>query len=266
MSRPILIVFLLVLVGGTVRSQEPGADLGDRVRKLFIDKCAECHGPRLRRAKGRFGYVDDLEKVVKSYVKKGDPRESELWWYLTGEPELMPPEKKGGPLSTDELAVVWWWIAAGAPTSSTPPAVKTAPASKPLVGPFHVVLVHFPIALVLAALLAEVLYLVSGSAGLRTAAALCLGLGAASGVLAGYSGWVLAEACTEAEVADHRWTGVATVCLTVLAWGCLAASRRGKQRWATLLYRLLLLAAAILVGISGHLGGVIVHGADHLPL
>jgi hypothetical protein len=58
----------------------------------------------------------------------------------------------------------------------------------------------------------------------------------------------------------HRWVGTAASVCAVL--GALLSEwdvRRGRR---SLLFRVLLGAGAVLVGVAGHLGGTLVHGED----
>ena len=78
-----------LLAGGPgappVAGAEPGlpaeqGDLASRVRAAFSAKCAGCHGPDLRKPRGKFGYVLDLGRVAANpkLVVPGQPAESKL--------------------------------------------------------------------------------------------------------------------------------------------------------------------------------------------
>ena len=129
-------------------------------------------------------------------------------------------------------------------------------------GRLHVVLVHFPIALILAAALIE---LVAGRrAGERRseAASICLLLGALAAVVTAASGWVNAGFEPHSRsIADtllvHRWMGVATA---VLALATLVASRVAARTT----YRVGLFLTAAVVAVEAHLGGSLVHGEGYL--
>lgn len=141
-------------------------NLAAEVKAVFQAKCAECHGPQVRKPKGKFGYVLDLKKLAADpdKVVPGKPEDSQLWQLVQDE-EMPPEEAKAGPLAKEQKQIIHDWIAAGAPsTSSEPPAaptpttpstesVPTPSAEKRLLrwlGKFHVIVVHFPIALLLA--------------------------------------------------------------------------------------------------------------------
>jgi uncharacterized membrane protein len=131
-------------------------------------------------------------------------------------------------------------------------------------GPLHVVVVHFPIALLIVAAIAEV-----WSAGRRNrtpspSVHFCVLLGAAGAVAAAALGWLHARNGYGAEMPHilmmHRWLGTATaVWATGTELLCEWDERRGvRSYW----FRASLFIAALLVGASGHLGGLLVHGED----
>src|SRR5262249_37890097 len=43
---------------------DKAANLGSEVRGIFSAKCSQCHGPNLVKPKGKFGYVQDLERMA----------------------------------------------------------------------------------------------------------------------------------------------------------------------------------------------------------
>ena len=59
----------------------------------------------------------------------------------------------------------------------------------------------------------------------------------------------------------HRWTGTATALwsLGTVLLGEWDERRGVRSRW----FRICLFIGALLVGVSGHLGGVLVHGEDY---
>ncbi len=130
-----------------------------------------------------------------------------------------------------------------------------------VLGRLHPVLVHFPIALLLAALVAELLR--PRRAGPSEAGWFCLVLGTFGALAAALTGWLFAAHDTPGlpELLErHRWSGIgaaasATVTL-VSAWrwrksGAEALARPTRAGlWLT----------ALLTGLSGHLGGSMVYG------
>jgi uncharacterized membrane protein len=135
-----------------------------------------------------------------------------------------------------------------------------------LIGRLHPMLVHFPIGLVLIAAVAEVVAMTSDRREWRTVAVTNVRVGAAFSISAAVAGWRLAcspgiEATSSLEV--HQWLGtiaaVAVVGAAVATAGADARSPFG--RWV---YRTVLFWAAALVAVTGHLGGLLVWGADFL--
>ena len=127
-----------------------------------------------------------------------------------------------------------------------------------LLGRCHLLVLHFPIALVVTAAALELFRarkpVVSG-----TSVTLVLfgALGAAATV---GSGWLYAE---EEGGGDplfwHRWVGVASAVVILLAALVGLAARR-KESGPASAYRGLLFLAAVLVSVPGHLGGSMVNG------
>ncbi|MCU0254285.1 MAG: hypothetical protein MUE47_07060 [Acidobacteria bacterium] len=134
-------------------------------------------------------------------------------------------------------------------------------------GRFHPATVHFPIALIAVAALFEILGAARRERALSVAAVWLAGLGAAGAVAAAALGWSAAAFSSfPGELArvleTHRWLGLATAATAVLAaLAGVQALRRGAG-WP-FLFRLLLLAAAVLVLITGFFGGILIYGFDH---
>lgn len=144
-----------------------------------------------------------------------------------------------------------------------------------LVGRAHPALVHFPIAFLLLAALIEGVNALGGLFGresgrrpARTAWILLL-FAALSAAATTFSGWTLSERMTispkYAELIEwHRWSGVATAGVALVALVPALLARGGERRGALRGYRLLLLIGAGGVGFTGHQGGQLVHGLDEL--
>lgn len=147
-------------------------------------------------------------------------------------------------------------------------------------GRLHIVLLHFPIALIIAALFIEVASLPARRRGvipadaetprpIRTgrpaspAAAACLSIGAIGAALSAWTGWMFAahEFPADSAVTLHRWFGIAAAAIALIAAAFALAALRGR---ATRMYRGILVLAAAIVGFTGHLGGELVHGENFL--
>jgi uncharacterized membrane protein len=135
-----------------------------------------------------------------------------------------------------------------------------------LFGRLHPLLVHFPIGLVLIAAVAELLATMAGLSLWRVIAIANTRVGGIFAIGAAIAGWVLASAPgTEPSItlSWHRWLGSATAIGAALAALATVAVERESQTglW---IYRLTLFGAAATVAITGHLGGILVWGADFL--
>jgi uncharacterized membrane protein len=135
-----------------------------------------------------------------------------------------------------------------------------------LIGKFHPLLVHFPIALVLAAAAAELVAFTTARLAWRTVAVANLRAGAAIAVVTTITGWLLAwspvvDATPTLEW--HRWIGMAgalgAVGAALMSFGLHVQSPR-----SVFTYRTTLFGAALLVAIAGHLGGTLVWGSQFL--
>ena len=136
------------------------------------------------------------------------------------------------------------------------------------IGRLHPLLIHFPIALVIAAALAEAAAIVTADANWRTVAIGNVRAGAVFALVATIAGWRLAVA-PEMEVSPllewHRWVG------TVAAGAAVAAALatggvRVRSALGVRIFRTALFGAGTLVAVAGHFGGLLVWGANFLRL
>jgi uncharacterized membrane protein len=134
-----------------------------------------------------------------------------------------------------------------------------------LTGRLHPLLVHFPIALVLIAAIAELVSVTTRFPGWRTVAVANVRAGAVFAVASAAAGWLLASSrIVEASPALewHRWLGVlAAIAAISAALTTGAIDDQPSRQW---LYRVALFSAAALVAVAGHFGAVLVWGADFL--
>jgi hypothetical protein len=257
-----------------------GPDLPGRVRAVFLARCAACHGPELSRPKGHFGYVTDLRRLADSpkLVVPSKPEESRLWRLV--ERDEMPPEgARTGAATAAEKEVIRDWIAAGAPAAGPSRAQAEPPPRNPLaetppplltrllrwLGKLHLIVIHFPIALLLSAAAAEACSLLRPPPGPQSPVRLCVLLGSAAAVCAAALGWLLADVAGDGVsdpplLALHRWLGTAAAAWSVgLVLLSERDARRGRRGWS---FRVALWLGAALVGSAAHLGGGLVHGDD----
>ena len=127
-------------------------------------------------------------------------------------------------------------------------------------------LVHFPIGLVLIAAAAEAVAMMTDLQEWRTVAVANIRAGAAFCIGAAVAGWRLASSAgidATSSLEWHRWLGtIAAVAAIGAALSTAGADERSP--FGLWVYRITLLWAAALVVITGHLGGVLVWGADFL--
>ena len=277
-------VFTAALTCGVVLAQpsSPGRDIGAETRAVFAAKCAACHGPDLAKPKGRFGYVFDLQRVAKNpeMVIPGQPSESELW-ILVQQNEMPPADSPRGPLTAEQKETIREWIAAGAPDAlpgaeNSPRAVRSelaAPVSTELatvdrligwLGKFHLVLLHFPIALVFAAGFGEAWSVWQRKLLPSELVRFCLWLGALAVIPTAAFGWLFAAAgngeASPQLLAVHRWLGTTAAALLVLT--ALSSECDARRQVRSLHVRLLLAAGVFVTALTAHMGGLLAHGEN----
>jgi uncharacterized membrane protein len=133
-----------------------------------------------------------------------------------------------------------------------------------IVSKFHPLLVHFPIALVLVAAAAELMVIATARQAWRAVAVVNIRVGAAIGVVTAVTGWWLASgAGTDASMSLewHRWLGIAGAAGAMGA-ALLSSYLQPGARRPVFGYRVTLFLTAVLIGITGHLGGTLVWGAS----
>lgn len=135
-------------------------------------------------------------------------------------------------------------------------------------GQFHPVIIHFPVALLLVAAVAEGLYLFWKKPFLAHTASVNLHLSAVSAIVAAALGWALAATSgtdpdLKATLFWHRWLGTATALFAGLALFLWWYHRNQPSRIRVIAFRVSLIAGAVLVTITGHLGGKLVYGLDY---
>lgn len=241
----------------------------DDALAVFKAHCISCHGSQLARPKGKFGYVTDLEKI------KADPKLLAKLAKLVAEGD-MPPEGEE-PLTDAELKAVKAWVEEGPVKNGTQPA---GPIGSDLAlrtpfwewaGRFHVLIVHFPVALSVMAALVELwacrwwkpwFEMVQP----KTLSSFCLFAAAVFSVPAVALGWLhAAYGSGSAQPAVLFWHRVAgTLAALLLVFTTVLSEMDvwwGKRAVFT---RVMIFLSALVVGLAGHFGGMLTHGADFL--
>jgi uncharacterized membrane protein len=134
-----------------------------------------------------------------------------------------------------------------------------------LTGRLHPLLVHFPIALILIAAIAELVCVTTRFPQWHTVAVANIRAGSAFAVASAGAGWLLASSRI-VEASDalewHRWLGLmAALAAVAAALATGEIDRPPKRLW---LYRIALFSAAAFVAVAGHFGAVLVWGRDFL--
>jgi uncharacterized membrane protein/mono/diheme cytochrome c family protein len=266
----VMSVALLVSMRPAVGAEE---DIAREVQRVFEEKCAVCHGPDVPKPKGRFGYVLDLKRLRADPEKviPSEPDQSELW-NLVQRNEMPPKKSPHGALSLEQKEIIRKWIEAGAPViADQPEQPPVVPADPPWfdrtiawLGKFHLLVLHFPIALIVAAALAEVWSIWRRRTFPYEPARFCLWLAGLMAVPTAALGWLFAAAGNGATsprlLMAHRWFGTSTAVLLVITAIC---AERDVRRGVRSRYVWLLLGCGVLMtAITAHLGGLLANGAD----
>jgi uncharacterized membrane protein len=137
------------------------------------------------------------------------------------------------------------------------------------IGKLHVLVLHFPIALILAAGLADMLWLLTRKAIFKDAGYYCIILGALGAIATVITGSMLIDTLNlTGEYHDlgetHEALGITTMIVAILAGGVRVFFRNRLPKIWAWVYGLLILSALTLVSITGHYGGMIAFGKDYL--
>jgi mono/diheme cytochrome c family protein len=264
-------------------------DLSMRVRSIFLAKCSECHGRGLSRPKAAL-YLHELGPLAanREWVVPHEPEKSYLWTLIRDD-DMPAKGAKAGPLNGQEKEIVRAWIAAGAPvppSSAGPPQESAGSVSTGTITPgpafvspslttsllawfgkFHILVIHFPIALLTAAAIGELMAARRGGWIPDPAVRFCVLLGASSAAGSVALGWIHADVGGRGVAGIlglHRWLGTITA-----AWAvgtALVSERDTRRGQRSGLFRALLWSAAFLVAATAHFGGLMVHGNDFFDL
>jgi uncharacterized membrane protein len=285
-----LLLFLFSGAAGWAAATAPVKDeqlqLAAEVRAIFDAKCTDCHGAELPRPKAKFGYVLDLKRLAANpkFVVPGKPEQSDLYDLISHD-EMPGEDANVPPLTVEEKEKVRRWIEIGAPGELPPgieketvvPVAVVEPAKngEPLwkkslrwVGKFHPASTHFPVGLMFAAVVAELLaWWTRRSTWLETVRFLVI-LAALGGLATTGLGWLNAyfssyDKAPGALLWWHRWLGTGTavwaaICAILVCVAPCGEGSKERQR-----FRGALLLGAVLVGLSGFLGSALIYGLDH---
>lgn len=158
-----------------------------------------------------------------------------------------------------------------AATNAAPPAVTGHGAQpfswKAFLGPFHHLVLHYPIGFVTMSFLLEILYWRRPSQDLRSVTRFVTVLGAASAVAAAGLGLMRAAegGYDETTLGLHKWFGIGVGAMSILAGIVVTGVCRHPVSKAWLwTYRGILATTLGALGIAGHQGGNLSHGSNYL--
>ena len=132
---------------------------------------------------------------------------------------------------------------------------------------FHVLTAHFPIALLLAAALAEGWAVWRRDSTPSPTVRFCLWTGTAGALITAALGWphAVLTGFGDIEGSSLQWHRLIGTFAALLAVATLAIGERNqKNPHLRLAFRALLFTLAILIAVTGHLGGLLTHGEDFL--
>ena len=139
----------------------------------------------------------------------------------------------------------------------------------PFIGKLHPIAVHLPIALFLVVALAELLFLFTGVPLFRSAARFNLLIAVPTAAVSVLLGLASASGTTYPPdyarvLFFHKALGISILVLGTVATTFSELVSQEKGEASVTIYRTTLFITALLVGIAGHLGGLLVHGLHHL--
>ena len=136
-------------------------------------------------------------------------------------------------------------------------------------GRLHVLVLHFPIALLIAAGVVELVRAIGRKGTIAGATIVCLVLGTLGGALTAVTGWYHApfefgSGPDDLTLGLHRWLGIAGASIgglaTILALITMGVERRALVAWT----RVVVLVGAITIGVAGHFGGSLTHESGYV--
>ncbi len=257
------------------------------IKPLLEKNCLRCHGPD-------DDYPLNTKDDLMGWVVADDVQFSRMHEVMISTDDyLMPPANEGGPLPEEQIALVSNWIQQGAewpddvqlvvPTeeeiekieaeiraeeAQEPPETNKAKLAGEISGLLHPLVLHFPIALLVAGAFFAIIGF-RGESPLSDAAYYCLWLGALSAILACVSGWFFAirggmgadwqSFNWDKDIDVHRWGGIVVAVLALFLAIIAMGSRRRDPYGTGAFWKLSLVLLAALTGYVAHHGGKMTH-------
>ena len=139
------------------------------------------------------------------------------------------------------------------------------------IGKLHVLLVHFPIALALSAVLADFLFVVTRKDYFRICGLYCLVLAAIAIIPTAFTGDQLLDMEQSKLTPEylsiahtHRNLAVISVVLVITAAIIRIAGKNHLKKWLLAAYTVLIILIFGFISATGHFGGMLTHGKDYL--
>jgi uncharacterized membrane protein/cytochrome c553 len=245
-------------------------------RELFRQHCVKCH-----EADGTGSLVRRRQPDIPNFTDPAWQAQRDeaqlLASILDGKGKEMPPWR--GKISEKQARGLAAYVRSFAPAARSgeldeePTQAELAEANPPIgffqrlirwLGKSHPASVHFPIALLTAAAVAELLRLATGKPTFEVVSRYCVWFGFLTAMPAGILGWFLAGFhLTDASwvLTTHRWLGTCTV-----ASAGLVVALGQVSRWSPRFlwwFRLALFGAAAGALVTGYFGGALVFGLNH---
>jgi mono/diheme cytochrome c family protein/uncharacterized membrane protein len=250
------------------------------VEQLFQQRCVKCHGAdgTGKKARDRLPEIPDF--TSSAWQAQRDDAQL-IASILDGKGEGMPPAR--GKVSEEQVRglvthVRAFATARGEQGATRPqgagmagaeevePPTGLVPKLLRWLGRFHPASVHFPIALLTAAAVAELLGIATGKLAFAAITRYCLWFGTLTAAGAGTLGWFLGGfRLTDSSwvLTTHRWLGTSTVVCAGLVLLLSEAGRSPERQRIRISFRVALLVVAALVSVTGFFGGAVVYGLRH---
>ncbi len=146
-------------------------------------------------------------------------------------------------------------------------AAENKPSLLALFGRMHMVIVHFPVALLIVLGVIEVFRWRSRTGSVDKTIVIISIFTALSSLLAVAQGWVLAERSEQSDLLElHRWLGISTATVAIIVAIIAILRQFGDSAALGKCYRYTVIPGALLVSLTGHYGGAAMHGKDYLPI
>lgn len=144
-----------------------------------------------------------------------------------------------------------------------PPEGKQGAEWVQFIGRFHLLIIHFPIALILLVPVLEIAGRFERFSFLHLSSGFVLGLATMAAIVAAFLGWCLARTggYSGSLVTQHMWGGIS---LTFICWVCWVLRGSISEPNAEKYYAAALTVGVLLVSWTGYRGGQLSQGEEHL--